>query len=85
MHSTEFLDDTLFAEWRLEATFSAPLLFDDDLLIEPTNGAVRLGGASVAEFRGPRIAVCRHYFDDSEMLDDLPDVPAHVRWSTGEP
>ena len=24
----------------------------------------------------------RHYLDDSEMLSDVPWVPAHVRWSS---
>lgn len=80
VHAIDVVRDTAYAEWRLDAKFSAPLLFDDDLLIEPTGGAVRLRGASVAEFRGLRIAVCRHYFDDSELLDGLPGVPAHVRW-----
>ena len=80
-HAVESFGDTMFAEWTLDATFSGPLLFGDDLLIEPTGERVRLRGASVAEFRGARIAELRHYFDDSELLDGVPGVPPHVRWS----
>ncbi len=83
--SVESFGDTLFAEWTLDATFSGPLLFGDDLLVEPTGGHVRLRGASVAEFRGTRIAEFRHYFDDSELLDGVPGVPPHVRWRRAFP
>ena len=64
--------DKVIAEWRLEAMFTRPVLFDDRLLIEPTGGGVRLPGASVAEFRGHRIRAFRHYFDDSELLAERP-------------
>ena len=43
--------DKVIAEWRLDAMFTRPVLFDDRLLIEPTGGDVHLPGASVAEFR----------------------------------
>jgi hypothetical protein len=46
------LDDKVIAEWRLEALFTRPVLYDDRFLIEPTGGGVRLPGMSVAEFRG---------------------------------
>ena len=45
VHAIDVVRDTAYAEWRLDAKFSAPLLFDDDLLIEPTGGAVRLRGS----------------------------------------
>jgi hypothetical protein len=77
--------DTVIGEWRLDATFTRPVLFDDRLLIEPSGGPVELSGASVAEFDGPRIRAFRHYFDDSELLTDVPGVPPHVRWSLDEP
>ena len=64
--------DKLIAEWRLEAMFTRPLLFDDRVLIEPTGGRARLTGASVAEFRGLQIRAFRHYFDDSELLAEVP-------------
>ncbi len=86
--SAEESGDTIFVEWRLDATFSGPLLFADEILVEPTGAPVRLRGASVADFRGERIAVFRHYFDDSEVLDGVAGVPAHVRWlptATEEP
>lgn len=74
-------DDRLMGEWRLHATFTRPVLYDDRLLIEPTGGPVRLSGASVAEFRGHRIRSFRHYFDDSELLTGVPGAPTHLRWS----
>jgi hypothetical protein len=74
-------DDRLMAEWRLDATFARPVLYDDRVLIEPTGGSVRLSGASVAEFRGHRIRAFRHYFDDTELLAGVPGIPTHLRWS----
>jgi len=79
----ETAGDTLLAEWRLDARFSGPLLFDDNLLIEPTGGRVKLTGASVAEFRDDRICAFRHYFDDSELIEQIPGVPAQLRWRFG--
>ena len=73
-------EDKLICEWRLEATFTQPVLYDDRLLIEPTGGAVRLLGVSVAEFVGERIRTFRHYFDDTELLASVPGVPSHLRW-----
>jgi ketosteroid isomerase-like protein len=78
--SMESVDDKVIAEWRLEATFTRAVLFDDRLLVEPTGGEVRLPGASVAEFREHRIRAFRHYFDDSELLDAVPGTPRYLRW-----
>jgi ketosteroid isomerase-like protein len=78
------LDDLIekvIGEWRVEARFTRPVLFDDRLLIEPTGGPVRLPGASVAEFRGDRIKAFRHYFDDTELLAAVPGAPSYLRWS----
>jgi hypothetical protein len=72
--------DKVFAEWRLEAMFTRPVLFDDRLLVEPTGGCVHLPGASVAEFRNHRIFAFRHYFDDSELLTGVPGTSSHLRW-----
>ena len=72
--------DKVMCEWRLEAIFARPVLYDERLLIEPTGGVVRLPGASVAEFRGERIRAFRHYFDDTELLADVPGAPTHLRW-----
>jgi SnoaL-like domain len=73
--------DKVIGEWRLDALFTQPVLYDDQLLIEPTGEPVRLCGASVAEFREHRICAFRHYFDDSELLSDVPGTPTHLRWS----
>ena len=72
--------DRLSAEWRLQAVFTGPVMFDDRLLIEPTGGGVHLPGASFADFRGPRICAFRHYFDDSELLGSAPGTASHLRW-----
>jgi hypothetical protein len=74
------IDDKVIGEWRLEAMFTQAVLYDERLLIEPTGGAVRLPGASVAEFRDRRIRAFRHYFDDSELLTVVPSTPSHLRW-----
>lgn len=80
LRSLDAIGDKVIGEWRLDARFTRPVLYDDRLLIEPTGGAVRLSGASVAEFRGPRIRAFRHYFDDSELLAGVPGTPTHLRW-----
>ena len=74
------VNDKVFAEWRLEGMFTRPVLFDDRVLIEPTGTDVRMPGASVAEFHEHRIRAFRHYFDDSELLTEVPGVPSHIRW-----
>jgi ketosteroid isomerase-like protein len=76
------IDDKVIAEWRLEAIFTRPVLYDDRFLIEPTGASVRLPGASVAEFRDHRIRAFRHYFDDSALLADAAGAPSHLRWRT---
>jgi ketosteroid isomerase-like protein len=73
--------DEVVAEWQIRAVFDHPALFDDNLLVEPTGQTVTMAGASFAEFRADRIRSFRHYFDDSELLDGAPAVPAHLRWS----
>ena len=78
--SLDAIGEKVIAEWRLEATFTRPVLFDDRLLIEPTGGCVHLPGASVAEFRAQRIRAFRHYFDDSELLTGVSGIPSHLRW-----
>lgn len=75
------VEDKVIAEWRVDAMFTRPVLFDDRLLIEPTGDEVHLSGASVAEFDEHRIRVFRHYFDDSELLSGVPGMPSHLRWS----
>ena len=69
----------MIAEWRLDARFTRPVLFDDGLLIEPTGRNVQMPGVSIAEFRADRIRSIRHYFDDSELVADVPNAPRHLR------
>ena len=75
------VEEKVIAEWRLDAMFTRPVLFDDRLLVEPTGGEVHLPGASVAEFDEHRICAFRHYFDDSELLAGVPGTPTHLRWA----
>jgi SnoaL-like domain len=81
MLAMDAVEDKVIAEWRLEAMFTRPVLYDDRLLIEPTGGEVRLPGVSVAEFREHRIRAFRHYFDDTELLEGVPGSPTHLRWT----
>ena len=60
--------------------FTRPVLYDERLLIEPTGGAVRLPGCRSPSSAGDRIRAFRHYFDDSELLADVPGVLSHLRW-----
>ena len=78
--SLQVVDVRAIVEWRLDATFSRAVLWDERLLLEPTGCAVHLVGASFAEFRGDRIHSFRHYFDDSELLAGVPGAPHHLRW-----
>jgi len=73
--------DKVIGEWRIDAVFTRPVLYDDRILVEPTGGGVRLPGMSVAEFRGYRISAFRHYLDDSVLLAGAADVPSHLRWT----
>lgn len=68
-------------EWRLEVTLTAPILFGDNVLIEPTGERVQLQGAAFAEFSGDRIRAFRCYFDDSEMLDGVPGLVHPLRFT----
>ena len=75
------VEDKVIGEWRLEAMFTRPVLYDDRLLIEPPVVPCACPGVSVAEFRDHRIRAFRHYFDDSELLAAVPGTPSHLRWS----
>ncbi len=81
VRSLDVVGDKVVVEWQLDARFTGALLFDDNVLIEPTGQALHLPGASFAEFRGERICAFRHYFDDSELLDGVAGVHAHLRWT----
>ena len=78
--ASDSIEEKVICEWRLQGLFTQPVLYDDRLLIEPTGGAVRLFGVSVAEFSGRRICACRCYFDDTELLANVPGVLSHLRW-----
>lgn len=72
--------EDVVAEWTMTAVLTGPVLLDDDILVEPTGDRVRLSGASFATFRGPQICSIRHYFDDSEILDQIRHIGRLGRW-----
>ncbi len=60
-----------YMEYRLSATFSGPLVVDDDTVIEPHGQEIVVGAALVAEFTGDKISAFRNYFDDAALLEQL--------------
>jgi ketosteroid isomerase-like protein len=67
--------DKLIAEWRLAATHSGLLAFDEELALEPSGRRVELRGVVVAEFAGDRICRFRQYWNEVELLDGLGLLP----------
>lgn len=72
---------TVAVEWLVNATLISPLLFSDNLLIEPINDRLQLQGSSFAEFSDERIRAFRCYFDDSEMFDRVQGMPHPLRFT----
>ena len=61
-----------FAEWRVEADHTGPLVLgEDDAIVEPTGLKVELAGVTVADFRGAKIRSFRTYFDDISVLEQI--------------
>jgi ketosteroid isomerase-like protein len=60
-----------FAEYRLSGTFSGPLAFSEDTVIEPNGHELLLGAAIVAEFKGDKISAFRNYFDDASLIEQM--------------
>jgi hypothetical protein len=73
------------AEWLAEAMLISPVLFGDNVLLEPTNARLHLRGSSFAVFSGGRIQAFRCYFDDSEMFDSVPGVMQPLRFTARWP
>ncbi|HXY94265.1 MAG TPA: ester cyclase [Acidimicrobiia bacterium] len=67
--------DQACVEWTITATHSGPLVFDDDLRIEPTGVRVTVHGVTVAELDGDRIRSFRQYWDEAELLAQLGLLP----------
>ena len=68
----DVIDNKAFAEWVMEADHVGPLVIDD-VRVEPTGQRVKLGGATIAEFEGPRIRAFRTYFDTLALLEQMTD------------
>jgi hypothetical protein len=60
-----------FAEYRLSAVFSSPLLLDDDTVVEPNGRQILLGAVTAVDFTGDRISAFRTYFDDLSLLEQM--------------
>ncbi len=60
-----------FAEWRVEADHTGPLVLGEDEVLEPTGRHIQLAGATAADFRGGKIRSFRTYFDDASLIEQL--------------
>ena len=67
----DVLGEFACAEWSVSMTHSGPLEISGGRHIEPTGLRVTLNGASVAEFRGPRICSLRQYWDELGVYEQL--------------
>ena len=68
--------DRACVEWTVSLTHSGPLELDDDVVVDATGLRVSLHGVTVAEFTGDRIASFRQYWNEGELLAQLPLPPA---------
>jgi hypothetical protein len=64
--------DRACVEWVVGLTHSGRLELADDVVLDPTGLRVRLHGVTVAEFEGDRIASFRQYWNEGELLAQLP-------------
>jgi ketosteroid isomerase-like protein len=60
-----------YAEYRVNARFSAPFEIDQETAIQPNGRELVLGAAFVAEFDGNTISAFRNYFDNSALLEQM--------------
>jgi ketosteroid isomerase-like protein len=63
-----------FAEWRIEADHTGPLVLGEDAVLEATGRHVQLAGVTVADFRGGKIRSFRSYFDDMSLIEQIVEV-----------
>jgi ketosteroid isomerase-like protein len=63
-----------FAEWRIEADHTGPLVLGEDAALEATGRHVQLAGVTVADFREGKIRSFRTYFDDISLIEQIIDV-----------
>jgi hypothetical protein len=68
--------DRACVEWIVTLTHSGPLELDDAVVVDPTGVRVSLHGVTVAEFAGDRIASFRQYWNEGELLAQLPLPPS---------
>ncbi len=60
-----------FAEWRIEADHTGPMVVGEDAVVEPTGRRIKLAGATVADFRDGKIRSWRTYFDDLSLIEQI--------------
>jgi ketosteroid isomerase-like protein len=62
-----------YAEWRIEADHTGPLVLGEGAELEATGRHVKLPGVSVADFRDTKIKSYRTYFDDISLIEQIVD------------
>jgi len=60
-----------FAEWRVEADHTGPLVLGEDAVLDATGRHVQLAGVTVADFREGKIRSFRTYFDDMSLIEQI--------------
>jgi ketosteroid isomerase-like protein len=60
-----------FAEWRIEADHTGPLVLAEDAVLDATGRHVQLAGVTVADFRDGKIRSFRTYFDDMSLIEQI--------------
>ena len=63
--------DKAFAEWRIEADHTGPLVLDDGGVLDATGRHITMAGVTVADFRGDKIRSYRTYFDDLSLIEQI--------------
>ena len=71
IHAADVIGNKVYAEYRVNATFSGPYIVDADTVIEPNGRELTVGAAMVAEFDGQTISAFRNYFDNAALLEQM--------------
>lgn len=59
------------AEWHVHASLVGPLLVGDEVLVDRPGQRVDVCGASIAAFRGDRIAAMHTYLDEATVIEQV--------------
>lgn len=64
-------DPVAIAEWHVDASLAGPLLVGDEVLVDRPGQRVDVCGASIAAFRGGRVAAMHTYFDEAAVIEQV--------------